>query len=82
MKTVTKTIKIKYQYLAPEIAAKYLRQLHTAGGLTYKYIAEKIGVTQQTVTRWTQAGSQIQPGKQVLIWDLVEKHLKISGRIG
>ena len=81
MKTVIKTIKIKYQYLTPESAAKYLRQLHTAGGLSYKFIAEKIGVTPQTVTRWAQAGSEIRPAKQVQIWDLVEEHLHISGRV-
>lgn len=84
MKIITKKIEIKYQYLALATATRYLRELHNHCGLSYKYIAGQIGVTPQTISRWMQAGkdavSEIQPAKQIQIWDLVEKHLDISGR--
>ena len=79
-RTIKKTV--AYKYLDRQAAAGYLRRLHRDRGLSYKYIAEQIGVTPQTVCRWVHdsTAKEIQPAKQLKIWDLLEQQFGISGR--
>lgn len=85
-KVVKKQVVIAYEYMQPSVAAHYLRELHEQCGLSYKHIAEQVGVSVQTVSRWLHAeidaSWEIQPAKQIALWDLVEKHLGISGKAG
>ena len=60
-------------------AAHYLRQLH-GKGLSYKAIAEAVGVAPGTVSRWLNGETEIRPTAQTRLWDMIEKELGISGK--
>lgn len=83
MKTVTKKIEIEYKYLSPTDAGKMLKKLHTRNGLSYKFIAEQIGVAAATISRWISGENkkELHPNSQIRIWDLVEKTTGESGKV-
>lgn len=83
MKTISKTITINYKYLSPSDAGKMLRQLHRKHGLSYKFIAEQIGVSPVTISRWASGENvrELHPGSQIRLWELVEHTTGESGKI-
>ena len=70
---------VAYEYMQPENAAHYLRQLHKKG-LSYKAIAESLDVSPITVSRWLDGETELRPTAQTRLWDLLEKELGISGK--
>lgn len=83
MKTVTKKIEIEYKYLSPTDAGKMLKRLHTRNGLSYKFMAEQIGVASETISRWISGANarELHPNSQIKIWDLVEQTTGESGKV-
>ena len=83
MKTVTKTITIEYKYISPSDAGKMLRKLHSRHGMSYKYIAEQIGVSPVTISRWASGENdrELHPNSQIRLWELVEQTTGESGKV-
>ena len=83
MKTVTKTITIEYKYISPSDAGKMLRKLHRTYGMSYKYIAEQIGVASATISRWVSGENdrELHPNSQIRLWDLIEQTTGESGKV-
>lgn len=68
-----------YEYMQPENAAHYLRRLHEKG-LSYKAIAEAVGVSPVTVSRWLDGETELRSTVQIRLWNLIERELGISGK--
>ena len=83
MKTVKKITVVEYKYLSPTDAGKILRKLHRTHGMSYKYIAEQIGVASATISRWVSGENdrELHPNSQVRLWELVEKTTGESGKV-
>lgn len=68
-----------YEYMQPENAAHYLRRLHQKG-LSYKAIADAVGVSPVTVSRWLVGETELRSTVQIRLWNLIERELGISGK--
>ncbi len=67
--------KIEYKKLDEEKIKEELKKLHKEEGISYKKIAEKLKVKQQTVTNWTKTG-RMQTNKMIKFIDWMQEKQK------